>query len=197
MISTVISAIIGDYLTTVFVLGLIIAGLQVWRLHRPRTAAEVSGIFLRSYLLWAVGIGQILNFVMHSFFGDYAARTIGWAQSPFQLELAFSSLGLGVAAIVLHGRTRELISQLTPVLMFAIFGYGAAGGHIYQQLVHHDHAVNNGGLLLAMDVVIPTIGLLFVLWAAIARRPAARAHQPRIIEAASQASPGRPDHEYV
>jgi hypothetical protein len=174
MITTVISAIVGNYLTSIFVLGLIIAGLQAWRLGRSRTAASVASIFLSNYLLYAVGIGQILNFVMHSFFGDYAARTIGWAQSPFQLELAFSSLGLGVAAIMLHGRSRELISQLAIVVIFAIFGYGAAGGHVFQQLINHDHAVNNGGLLLAMDIAIPTIGLLFAACTAITRRHAAR-----------------------
>ena len=189
MIANAISAIVGNYLTSVFVLGLIIAAVQAGRLRRPRTATEISGIFLRSYLLWAIGIGNILNFVMHSFFGDYAARTIGWAQSPFQLELAFFSLGLGVAAIMLHGRKRELISQLAMVVTYAIFSYGAAGGHVYQQLAHHDHAVNNGGLLLVMDIAVPTIGLLFVLWAAVARR-----RQPRITETVS---PARYDREYV
>ena len=85
MISHIIAAIIGNYLTSAFVLGLIVAVVQVWRLARPRTAAEVSGIFLSTFLLYGIGIAQILNFVMHSFFGDYAAKTIGWAQSPFQL----------------------------------------------------------------------------------------------------------------
>ena len=170
MIAHVIAAIIGNYLTSVFVLGLIIAGIRAGRLGRPRTAADVSATFLSTYLLYAIGIGQILNFVMHSFFGDYAAKTIGWAQSPFQLELAFASLGLGVAAILVHGKRPDLTGKLGVVLMSAIFGYGAAGGHIYQMLVHHDHAVNNGGLLLIMDVVISTIGLLFVTWNAFARR---------------------------
>jgi hypothetical protein len=173
MIAHVIAAIIGNYLTSVFVLGLIIAGIRVGRvgrLGRPRTAADVSATFLSTYLLYAIGIGQILNFVMHSFFGDYAAKTIGWAQSPFQLELAFASLGLGVAAILVHGKRTDLTGKLGVVLMSAIFGYGAAGGHIYQLLVHHDHAVNNGGLLLIMDVVISTVGLLFVTWNAFARR---------------------------
>jgi hypothetical protein len=38
MIAHVIAAIIGNYLTSVFVLGLIIAGIRVGRLGRPRTA---------------------------------------------------------------------------------------------------------------------------------------------------------------
>jgi hypothetical protein len=170
MISQIIAAIIGNYLTSAFVLGLIVAGIQVWRLGRPRTAADVSGIFLNAFLLYSIGIGQILNFVMHSFFGDYAAKTIGWAQSPFQLELAFCSLGLGIAAIIVHGRRADLTGKLAIVVAFAVIGYGAAGGHVYQIIANHDYAANNSGLLLIMDLVISTVGIAFALWDTIARR---------------------------
>jgi hypothetical protein len=170
MISQLIAAIIGNYLTSVFVLGLIVAGVQFWRLGRPRGAADVSGIFLNAFLLYSIGIGQILNFVMHSFFGDYAAKTIGWAQSPFQLELAFCSLGLGIAAIIVHGWRADLTGKLAIVVAFAVIGYGAAGGHVYQIIVNHDYAANNSGLLLIMDLVISTVGIAFALWDTIARR---------------------------
>jgi len=170
MISHVIAAIIGNYITSAFVLGLIVAVIQAWRLAGPRTAAQVSSIFLNTYLLYAVGIAEIINFVMHSFFGDYAAKTIGWAQSPFQLELAFASLGLGVAAIIVHSRHAGLRGKLAVVLIATISGYGAAGGHIYQMIVNHDYAANNTGLLLVMDIVISTVGIAFVAWNAIARR---------------------------
>src|SRR5580700_10817414 len=146
MISHVIAVILGNYLTSAFVLELIVAAVQIWRLNR-RTAADVSGIFLNTYLLYGIGIGQILNFAMHSFFGDYAAKTIGWAQSPFQLELAFASLGLGIAAIIVHGERADLLGKLAIVLAVSIFGYGAAGGHIYQMIAQHDYAANNTGLL--------------------------------------------------
>jgi hypothetical protein len=169
MISHVIAAILGNYLTSAFVLGLIVAAVQIRRLNR-RTAADVSGIFLNTYLLYGIGIGQILNFAMHSFFGDYAAKTIGWAQSPFQLELAFASLGLGIAAIIVHGKRADLPGKLAIVLAVSIFGYGAAGGHIYQMIAQHDYAANNTGLLLIMDLIMSTLGIVFVIWHAIARR---------------------------
>jgi hypothetical protein len=168
MISSIIAAILGNYLTSAFVLGLIVAAVQIWRLNR-RTAADVSGIFLNTYLLYGIGIGQILNFAMHSFFGDYAAKTIGWAQSPLQLELAFASLGLGIAAIIVHGKRADLPGKLAIVLAVSIFGYGAAGGHIYQMIAQHDYAANNTGLLLIMDVIMSTLGIVFVIWHAIAR----------------------------
>src|ERR1700753_2423468 len=170
MISHIIAAIIGNYLTSAFVLGLIVAVIQVWRLREPRTAADVSGIFLSTFLLYGIGIAQILNFVMHSFFGDYAAKTIGWAQSPFQLELAFYSLGVGIAAIIVHGERADLRGKVAIVAGFAIFALGAAGGHVYQIIAHHDHAANNTGLLLISDFAIPVIGIAFVVWNAMARR---------------------------
>ena len=170
MISHIIAAIIGNYLTSAFVLGLIVAVIQVWRLREPRTAADVSGIFLSTFLLYGIGIAQILNFVMHSFFGDYAAKTIGWAQSPFQLELAFYSLGVGIAAIIVHGKRADLRGKVAIVAGFAIFALGAAGGHVYQIIAHHDHAANNTGLLLFSDIAINTVGLVLVIWHAIAVR---------------------------
>ena len=182
MTSDIIAAIIGNYLTSAFVLGLIVAAVQVWRLARPRTATDVSGIFLSTYLLYGVGIAQILNFVMHSFFGDYAAKTIGWAQSPFQLELAFYSLGVGIAAIIVHGKRAGLPGKLAVVAAVTVFGYGAAGGHVYQMIVHHDYAANNTGLLLIMDIVISTLGVVFVIWNAIACRAGAGNHAPRTAE---------------
>lgn len=170
MIASVIAALIGNYMTTCFVIGLIVGAAHILRSPRPHTAASVSGLLLNAYLLWAVGVGQAINFVMHSVFGDVAARSIGWAQSPFQLELAFSSLGTAVVAIMVHGVRGQFRAKAAVVIATAIFSYGAAGGHIYQLIVHHDLAANNIGLLLAMDIVIPTVGLVFVIWHAASRR---------------------------
>ena len=170
MIGTVIAALIGNYMTTCFVIGLLVALIQVWRHRGPRDSRVVSELFLNNFILWAIGVGQAINFVMHSVFGDFAASTIGWAQSPFQLELAFASLGVAVIAFMLHGPTVQLRAKVAQVVALAIFGYGAAAGHIYQTAVNHDHAVNNGGLLLTMDVVIATVGIGLVIWRAVAGR---------------------------
>jgi len=37
---------------------------------------------------------------MHVFFGDMAARFIGWANSPFQAEVGFASLGFSVVGFL-------------------------------------------------------------------------------------------------
>lgn len=170
MIRSLITALIGNYMTTCFVIGLIVGFVAVVRARGPRTSAAVSGLLLNAYVLWAIGVGQAINFVMHSVFGDFAASSIGWAQSPFQLELAFSSLGVAVMAFILHGRHAPFRGKGAVVVATAIFGYGAAAGHVYQVVANHDYAVNNTGLLLVMDVVIPTVGLVLVVWHGVSRR---------------------------
>ena len=170
MVAGIIAALIGNYMTTCFVIGLIVAFVQILRLHEPRSSSLLSGILLNTYVFWAIGIAMIINFVMHSVFGDYAAKTIGWAQSPFQLELAFTSLGIGVMAIILHGTQSQSRAKAALVIATAIFAYGAAGGHIYQIIANRDLAANNAGLLLIMDIVIPTVGLGLVIWHGIALR---------------------------
>jgi hypothetical protein len=170
MIAGILAALIGNYMTTLFVVGLLIATIQVLRHRGPRTAGFVGGTYLNGFVFWAIGIGQIVNFVMHSFFGDYAAKSIGWAQSPFQLELALSSLGVGVMALIVGRKRSPLQGKVGIVIAAAIFGLGAAAGHIYQMVVNHDYAANNTGLLLASDIAINLIGIAFVIWHVVARR---------------------------
>jgi hypothetical protein len=170
IISTVLSAVIGNYLISCFVIGLLVAAIKVARRKGRRSAAVVSGIFLDEFILWALGVAFTVNFVMHSVFGDYAAKTIGWAQSPFQLELAFSSLGFALICFLVCGRTAQLRAKVGVVVAAVVFGFGAAGGHIYQTVVNADYAVNNTGLLLIGDIVINVVGLAFLIWHAVSRR---------------------------
>jgi hypothetical protein len=54
---------------------------------------------------------------MYTVFGDFAAKTIGWAQSPFQMEPALSSVGVGVTAGQSGAGGRDVI-----------FGWGVPSG---------------------------------------------------------------------
>jgi hypothetical protein len=171
-IAEIIAFLIGNYMTTLFVVGLIVAAVKVLRLRRERSSVAVSGTLLNAFVFWAIGCAQVVNFIMHSVFGDFAAKSIGWAQSPFQLELALSSLGIGVMAFLLYSDRNPFRSKAALVIATVIFGWGAALGHVYQIVVDHDYAVNNTGLLLFSDIAINAVGLVFVLWHAWALRQA-------------------------
>ncbi|MGD9048370.1 MAG: hypothetical protein PVF77_09975 [Anaerolineae bacterium] len=82
-------------------------------------------------LLFALGVAGagIANFLAHFFLSDIVAESIGWeAGSPFQLEVAFANLALGVLGIVATGR-RDGFREAT-VLAATIFAFGATLVHV-------------------------------------------------------------------
>ena len=91
---------IGNYFVTFFIIGLIAAGISLLNKPKPLRIAEVSEAFLSYHLLFAIGINNLINFVFHVLFGDVAAKFIGWENSPFQAEVGFASLGVGIAGVL-------------------------------------------------------------------------------------------------
>jgi hypothetical protein len=112
-------------------------------------------------MLFPVGISNLINFVFHVFFGDTAAKFIGWENSPFQAEVGFASLGVGIAGVL--ACKASLPFRVATFIPPASFSLGAAGGHIYQMIAAHNFSPGNVGLVLPSDILIPVIGFLF-LW---------------------------------
>ena len=87
---------------------------------------EVFLIFL--FALGVAGSG-ISGFFGHLFLSDQVAEGVGWpAGSPFQLEMGFANLILGVLGIIAVGR-RDGFREAT-VIAVAILGFGATIVHI-------------------------------------------------------------------
>jgi hypothetical protein len=87
---------------------------------------EVLLIFMLALGVAGSGIG---NFFAHFFLSDVVARSIGWPTgNPFQLEVAFANLALGVLGIVAVGR-RDGFREAT-VIALTVFGVGATVVHI-------------------------------------------------------------------
>ena len=89
-----------------------------------------------------------------------SARFIGWADSPFQTELGFASLGFALVGFLALARKLRTAS-----------GRGGRPGHVpawggrrtyLQMIAHNNYAAGNSGLLLWMDVVIPLAGFSFL-----------------------------------
>src|SRR3954469_9520986 len=94
---------------------------------------------------------------MHCFFGRMAAAFIGWADSPFQLEVGMASLGFSVVGFLAAFRSFDL--RLAALLSNGIFLLGAAAGHVYQIVTAHNFAPGNSGVVLYTDVFMPLFGL--------------------------------------
>jgi hypothetical protein len=110
------------------------------------------------YLIgWAaVGAG-----ISHIFFGKAISRSIGFARSPFELEVGFANLGFGVAALMAGSYQKEY--WLAIIVANSIFRVGCGAGHIKQIIVDGNFAINNTAILF-LNFVIPAF-LLFTYFA--------------------------------
>ncbi len=61
----------------------------------------MAASFVKWILVIQVGLGSIWAFLGHYFKTDEIARFIGWPEgNPFQKEIAFANLGLGVSGVL-------------------------------------------------------------------------------------------------
>ena len=97
---------------------------------------------LETFLLYLFGVGVagsgIGGFFGHFFISEAVAESIGWpAGNPFQLEVAFANLAVGVLGIVSMGR-RDGFREAT-VIAVTILGVGAT-------IVHAMDIIETGNL---------------------------------------------------
>jgi hypothetical protein len=156
-----IGFLLANFTLTLLVIGLIASAISLLRAPKPVTAPVVIEALLFYFLLFSIGVSYLYNFVMHTFFSEMSARFIGWADSPFQLEVGFASLGF--AAVGFLACWRGFDTRLAAILGPAFFLWGAAGGHIHQMITAHNFAPGNAGVIFWSDIFIPIIGFV-LLW---------------------------------
>ena len=156
----IIAFVLGNFTLTFFVLGLIAAAIAL-AFKPQRTYAVVVEALFSYFLLFSIAISYFYNFVFHVFFGEMAARFIGWADSPFQLEVGFASLGFAVIGLLAFKGSRDM--RVAAIVGPTCFLWGAAAGHIYQMITAHNFAPGNAGIIFYSDILVPIVGLLF-LW---------------------------------
>ena len=166
--------LIGNYFFTLFIIGLAAAWISVLRKPKPLKINTVAEVFLSYYMLFPVGISNLVNFVFHVFFGDIAAKFIGWENSPFQAEVGFASLGVGIAGVLAYKASFPF--RVATFIPPAAFSLGAAGGHVYQMIAAHNFSPGNVGLVLPSDILIPAVGFIF-LWLSYKHPKSATANQ--------------------
>ena len=115
---------------TIFtLLPLLTAGLVLLIDRSANTRERRIEVFL--VFLFALGVAGsgIGGFFGHLFLSDQVAEAVGWpAGSPFQLEMGFANLALGVLGIIAVGR-RDGFREAT-VIAVSIIGFGATTVHI-------------------------------------------------------------------
>lgn len=168
-IGDVIAFFLGNFTLTFLIIGLLFSVVGIARAPKPLGEGVVVEELFRWFLFWSIGAAFLYNAIFHVFFGEMAARFIGWADSPFQAEVGFASLGFALVGFLAFRGGREV--RLAAVLGPAAFLWGAAGGHIYQMVTQHNFAPGNAGIIFWTDILIPLIGFI-LCW--LGRGPARR-----------------------
>src|SRR5437867_12184533 len=99
-LSTILVFFIANYFLTFLIIGLLAALISLINKPKPLTINVVAEALFSYYLLFTIGVNNLVNFVFHVFVGDTAAKFIGWEQSAFQAEVGFASLGVGIAGVI-------------------------------------------------------------------------------------------------
>ena len=139
------------------ILGFIVHAL----VSRDRTPLRLVDLLLR----WSFGVALGLNFVWafmgHVFVARQVALEIGFPPgNPFQWEVAWAGLALGVLSMI--SAWRQDFWWPTAIAC-AVFGWGAAWGHIHQLVVNGNHHEYNSGPILYTDILVPLAVLVLLL----------------------------------
>ena len=160
MIEKIIKFILSNFSLTFLAIAFICALVSLIKKPKPLTRNVVVEAIFSYYLLFALGMSYIYNFVCHVFFSEASAAFIGWADSPFQLEVGFASLGFGIVGLIAF--RASLGFRAAAIIGPALFSWGAAGGHIYQMIKAHNFAPGNAGIIFWGDIIFPLIGFILL-----------------------------------
>jgi hypothetical protein len=157
MIRTLIVLVVSNYFLTFLIIGLLFAAIALARHRGPLTGDIVVEKLLAWHVFWSIGVSYLCNFIFHGFFGELAASFIGWADSPFQLEVATASLGFSAVGFLAAFRSFDL--RLAAIVGPGLFTLGAAAVHVREMIDQHNFAPGNAGVVFYMDIAIPLFGL--------------------------------------
>src|ERR1700743_860456 len=118
-----ITFLMMNFSLTFLGLGLVVSVLSLLCRAKPVSKAAIADKLLSDYILFAVGLMYLYNFVVYTAFAEKSAAFIGWANSPFQYEVGYASLGFGVAAILAH--RSHFMARLVAVVGPSLFLWGA------------------------------------------------------------------------
>lgn len=164
VIAATIGMILGNLGVILFVIGGGVAYVRVQRARAHHRPTAVADRYWRELLFYAVGLSFLWYGVLHAFFQGVSTTYIGWQPSPFEFELGFAEIGIGVVALLARTRSYDLGFGVT--LIFAIFSLAAAAQHISLIVCCNNTKPGNAGVILWFnDIVLPLL-LLWLAWRA-------------------------------
>lgn len=137
------------YTVYLAVAALIAAGVDI-----VFTGGPVVDAVLCWVLVIQVGGGGIWAFLGHYFKSDEIAGYIGWpAGNPFQKEIAFTNLALGVCGVLCYFFRDGF--WLATIVFVSVFLLGAFSVHVREQRESGNRNPGNAGPVFFADILVP------------------------------------------
>lgn len=142
------------------VLPVLLATLHVRSDAGAKGRLRVVEVYLIYLFMLGVAAGGLSGFFGHVFMPDTVAESIDWPKgSPFQQEMGFANLALGVLGLIAAGRRdgfREAV-----VIAIAVVGVGATVVHVVDMVREGNlapgNSIQNIGNLLKPALLIPIL----------------------------------------
>lgn len=133
------------------ILALIITAFQ--KVYRKKSFITA---FLLSLIVLTVGFTGLWAFMGHYFKADMVAQGIGWPTgNPFQKEVAFTNLGIGILGILCIWFRGNF--WLATIIMNSVFLLGASSIHIKDIVEKGNMNIYNAGPVLYADIFGPLL----------------------------------------
>lgn len=121
---------------------------------------------VQTVLLWLlvikVGCGGVWAFMGHYYKADFVAKYIGWPEgNPFQQEVAFANLGLGLCGLLCFFFRDGF--WLATILFESVFLIGAFSVHVKSQKESGNKNPGNAGPIFFADILVPILLLSLYL----------------------------------
>lgn len=141
--------------------------------------AFVIDRLLRYLFIFPLGLLGLWAFASHVFFPDRAAAAIGWQPSPFQFEVGYANLGIGLAS--LYAAFTGFYARVAVAIAATCFLVGAGIGHVHDIVAYGNLNPGNAGPILVTDFLTPMAVLALLLVAA--QRPQPKSPDTLALEA--------------
>jgi hypothetical protein len=136
------------------ILALVAASIHLGFSSSSRSSGAAIARTCLLYLLFVyVGLMGLLTAYAHVFRPVQTSASIGWSTSPYEYEVGMADLTVGVLGILclwLRGNF-----WLATAIANAVWLLGDAVGHIRQMELNNNHAANNSGIFLLVEIVAP------------------------------------------
>lgn len=112
---------------------------------------------------YLIGYAMLGAGIAHLFFGRSIAKTIGFEKSPYELEVGFADLAMGIVGIMAASFGQEF--WLAIIYASSIYRVGCGIGHIGSMIRSRNFAPNNTSILFINFAVPAFLLFAYYTWA--------------------------------